>query len=60
MYNPDNYRLLANCFLYFYRESTVFIFPRLISDIKDPIQNWYSLPALLTELHIAFGEKTLT
>ena len=31
----------------------MFIFPTLLSDFKNPIQNWHREPALWCELHIA-------
>ena len=51
MYNQDNYpfRLLANCFQFFCRDSAVFIFPTLLADLKDPIQNRDSVPTLWAE-----------
>ena len=35
----DPFCLLANCFLFFCRDLVVFVFTRLLSDFKDPIQN---------------------
>ena len=52
MYNSDKYlksgedpfRPLANCFLFFCRDSAVFIFPTLLADFKDPIQKQTGSP----------------
>ena len=69
MYNPDLitvpsggdlYRLLANCFLFFSRGLAVFLFPTLLADFKDPIQNRDRVPALISELHRkTIDKKTL-
>ena len=55
MYNPDKdqFRLLANCFLFFRRDLALFIFPKLLADFKDPIQNQNRVATLWAELHIA-------
>ena len=57
MYYPDNYMIqmvktLENCFPFFCSDLTVFIFPTLLADFKDPILNRDRGPALLAELHI--------
>ena len=49
----DSFRLLANCFLFLFRDSAVFIFPTLLAYFKDPIQNQDKVPALWVELHIS-------
>ena len=55
MYNPDKYPflLLANCFLFFRRDLDWFIFPTLLADFKDPIQNQNRVATLWAELHVA-------
>ena len=56
MYVPvgeDFYCLLANCFLFFCRNSAVFIFPTLLADFKDQIKNRDRDHAMWAELHLA-------
>ena len=55
MYNPDKdqSRLLVNCFLFFRRDLALFIFPALLADFKDPIQNQNRVATLWAEMHIA-------
>ena len=49
----DPFRLLENGFLFFCKDSAVFIFPTLLADFKDQIQNLESVVPLWTELYIA-------
>ena len=56
----DPFSLLANCFLFFCRKLAVFIFPTLLADLKDPIQNWKKDPSLWAELHTAHAPNILS
>ncbi len=49
----ETFCLLANCFLFFCRDSAVFIFQTLLAVFEDTIQNGDRVPALWAELHIA-------
>ena len=61
IYNPENYLakcgdsfiLLAKCFLFFCRESALFILSVLLAHLKDPIQKRNRVPALWAVFHIA-------
>ena len=54
MYNPDNYLTqVANCFLFNCRDSAVFIFPTLLADFKDPLQNLNNVHTLWEGLQMA-------
>ena len=48
----NHFHLVANCFMYYCRDLAVFLFPALLADFKDPIQNLDRVPALWSELHI--------
>ena len=61
MHNPDNPAgpsgvdpfLLAYCFL------CLSIFPTLLADFKDPIQNWDKVPDLKAKFHITHAPSNL-
>ena len=62
MDNPDNY--LAQhaetlYFLFFCRDLAVFIFPTLLADFRDPIQNPARVPALRGKLQLAHALSIL-
>ena len=46
----DHFGLQANCFLFSCRDSAVFIFPTILADFKDPIQNRDRVPALSNKI----------
>ena len=49
----DLFNLEVNCFLLFCRDLAVFIFPTLLDEFIDQIQNRDNVLALWTELHKA-------
>ena len=49
----DPFGLLANCFLFFCMDPAVFVFPMLIADFKDTLQNQDRVPAVWAKFYIA-------
>ena len=64
MYNPNNYlsqeaKIISSASKLFFGDSAVFVFPLLLADFKDPIQNRDRAPVPRGGLHIAHTSSIL-
>ena len=59
MYNPDKWRPFSFASKLLSRDLYVSIFPTLLADLKDTIQNWDMFPTLWIESHIAYATSII-